>query len=100
MTERLDLREWTAEGDRKPIGLVVVDGFRTRYSVVCVLAQIKVGNIYYQFGWYRDVSSRERIFVHGFFCFYRNKMRVLIEPAKLNVGKGLAPPLTRAGKGS
>ncbi len=83
MTERLDLREWTAEGDRKPIGLVVVDGFRTRYSAVCVLAQIKVGNLYYQFGWYRDVSSRERIFVHGLFCFYRNKMRVLSEPANL-----------------
>ena len=91
MTERLDLREWTAEGDRKPIGLVVVDGFRTRYSAVCVLAQIKVGNLYYQFGWYRDVSSRERIFVHGLFLFLQEQNAGVIRTRKFNLGKGLAP---------
>lgn len=71
MTERLDLREWTVEGDRKPyyIRLVVVDGFRTRYSAVCVLAQNKWVIFITKSGGTANVSSRERIFVHGIFYF-------------------------------
>lgn len=66
MTGRLDLREWTAEGDRKPFRLVVVDGFRTRYSAVCVLAQIK-WVIYITNSGGTAIFRPVNVFVHGHF---------------------------------